>query len=173
MARRRPPEDPGSHEPPVDPWSHERPVRDVRPTVVRDRGLRRFRTAGLTIVVVALAVVAIVYGGVLQRSSSRRVTVVRASIGPDVLIGPDALAAAFREALRCQTLTFAVGDPQYFRAQPNHTGACRQYSPGHAVIYREVRREFRAVLDAADYVCPVSALPTIVQKELRLCPADG
>jgi hypothetical protein len=143
------------------------------PDRLDDRAMN-WRAAAATIVALALAVVAVLYGGVLQREPSRshhQVTVV-ARIGPNVLIGPDALAAAFRAGLRCQTLTFARGDPRYFRAQPDHTGACRWSSPGQPIVYREVGREFRPVLDAADYACPVRDLPVIVQRELSLCPRD-
>jgi hypothetical protein len=136
---------------------------------------RRFRIAAITALALALAVAAVVYGGVLQRARSPihgRVTVA-GSIGPDVLIGPDALAAAFRESMRCQTLTFASGYSSYFRATPDRTGDCRQYSPGRPVIYREVGREFRVVLDGTDYSCPVRLLPAVVQTDLGVCPRDG
>lgn len=137
-------------------------------------GFARYRTAAVWIVALALAVVAILYGGVLDRSPSRgKLNVVSVNVGADVLVGPDALAAAFREALRCQTLTFAANDPQYFRAQPDRTGACREYSPDHVVIYREIGREFRIVLDAPGYSCPVASLPAIVQSELGICRPDG
>ena len=137
-------------------------------------GFARYRTAAVWIVALALAAVAILYGGVLDRAPSRaKHRVVPVNVGADVLVGPDALAAAFREALRCQTLTFAANDPEYFRAQPDRTGACRQYSPDHVVIYHEIDREFRIVLDAPNYSCPVVSLPAIVQSELGICPADG
>ncbi len=168
MARRRPL---------ADPASIEHPVRDVELTVLSDADApaRRFRIAAVTALALALAVVAVVYGGVLQRAPSRfhgRVTVA-ASIGPNVLIGPDALAAAFRESMRCQTLTFASGDSSYFRATPDRTGDCRQYGPGRPVIYREVGREFRLVLGSTDYSCPVRSLPVVVQTDLGVCPRDG
>jgi hypothetical protein len=148
----------------------------VQLTVVSDADMTggRYRMAGVTIVALALAVVAVLYGGVLQRtpSNGRSPVTVSANIGPDVLVGPDAVAASFRESLRCQTLTYAAGDRAYFRAQPNRSGDCRQSSPGRPVIYREVGREFRAVLDASDYSCPVRSLPVIVQQQLGLCPRD-
>ena len=137
-------------------------------------GLARYRTAAVRIVGLALGAVAILYGGVLEKTPSQtreRVTVV-ATIGPNVQIGPDALAAAFREGLRCQTLAFASRDPSYFRAQPDHSGDCRGHGPGQAVVYHEVDREFRVVLDIAAYSCPVRGMPTLVQRELGLCPRD-
>jgi len=147
----------------------------VELTVVSDPDVsRRHRITGVRIVALALAAVAVLYGGVLQRthSNGHSPVTVSANIGPDVLVGPDPVAAWFRGSLRCQTLTFAAGDRAYFRAQPDRSGDCRQSSPGHPVIYREVGREFRAVLDARDYSCPVRSLPVIVQQQLGLCPRD-
>lgn len=168
MARRRPP---------AGPASLEHPVRDVELTVSSDADApaRRFRIAAVTALALALAVLAVVFGGVLQRAPSRSHGrgSVAVSIGPNVLIGPDALAAAFRESMRCQTLTFASGDSSYLRATPDRTGDCRQHSPGRPIIYREVGREFRVVLDSTDYSCPVRSLPAVVQTDLGVCPRDG
>lgn len=135
----------------------------------------RYQTVAVWIAAFALALVAIRYGGVLQRSRSpihQQVAVVP-TIGRDVLVGPDAVAAAFRGGLRCQRLTFAPRDPEYFRAQPDRSRNCSGYGPDSATIYREVGREFRVVLDTADYECPARGVPSIVQRELRLCPRDG
>jgi hypothetical protein len=169
MARDRPPERDSPGDPP----------RDAEVTVQWDADPARHSRRGTAVVAVAviLGVAAVLYGGVLQRyrrAPPPPAAFIRSpTIGPDVLIGPDALAAAFREALRCHTLTYAASDPEYFRAQPARTGACRQYGAASAVIYRQVNREFRLVLDTADYVCPVRGLPPEVQVELGLCPKSG
>ncbi len=165
-----------AHQLPPDPDSPEDLPRDVEVTVQWDADVprRRRRGAGLVTAAVILGVGAVVYGGVRQRdhrSPTPTVAFIRSSgIGPDVLIGPDALAAAFKESLRCHTFTYAASNPEYFRAQPVRTGACQQYGVASTVIYREVDREFRLVLDTAHYSCPVQQLPHAVQVELGVCP---
>jgi hypothetical protein len=166
----------GRHGPPDQQGSPEEPPREVQLTVVSDAhaSTRRYRRAGVTVVLLALAVAAVLYGGPLQRyhrpESSKADEVQPPNIRTNVLIGLDALAAEFRAALRCHTLTFAASDPAYVRAQPARTGACRQYGAAPTSIYREVNREFRLVLDTAAYSCPVRSLPRVVQAELHLCP---
>jgi hypothetical protein len=153
------------------------PPRDVEVTwEVQRRPLLTIRVGATAIVLLVLAA-ALRYGGVLQHYHRPRPSdaalLAPLNVAPKVGIGPDALAAAFHQSLRCQTLRFAASDPSYFRADPDNSGSCRQYDAAPGAIYRQVQREFRIVLDTSDYSCPVRSLPAAVQAELGVCPRNG
>jgi hypothetical protein len=187
MARARPPERPTKGERPTAgerPTVGDRPVEpepEVRVIAVWTDGPSRGRPgprwrwaaiAALTLVVVALVITAVGRTSHPHRSRHRPAvgaTVVSAS-PVAAIIGTDALAAAFRGALRCLRLRYVTSDPAFVQAVPDRSGRCRGNPTPATVIYRMVGRELRPVLDTAAYACPVRALPPQVQADLRLCP---
>ncbi len=124
----------------------------------------------------AFLVAAVVFGGVLQSGvATRRPQATLPTVGAVApgIAGPDELAAAFRGAFRCMSLTFAARDPAYFRARPDDTSRCARFRGEETAIYRQVNREFRLVLDTTRYSCPVRSLPAAVQAVLGVCPRSG
>lgn len=84
--------------------------------------------------------------------------------------GLDPIAAAYRHPLRCLTFTVSAADPAYARAQLDRAGRCALYTGWVPTIFRRVDGGWRAVLEEADYSCPVASLPAVVQAQLGVCP---
>jgi hypothetical protein len=83
---------------------------------------------------------------------------------------PAAVAAAYRFPLRCLAVTFSAADPAYARVRLARARSCGRYGGWATVIFRHGRNGWRAVLQSADYLCPVRSLPAIVQAQLHVCP---
>jgi len=174
MARAGPPERPA--EPGTGPEVRVIAVWTDGPSRVPSRPRRRWAAiAALTLVVAALVIA--VDGGTsdTHRSRLRRpVGGTAVSASPvATIIGTDALAAAFRGALRCLRLSYVTSDPAYVQAVPDRSGRCEGNPAPATVIYRMIGRELRPVLDTADYACPVRELPPPVEVALRLCPGEN
>jgi hypothetical protein len=80
------------------------------------------------------------------------------------------VASAYHLPLRCLTVTFSAGDVAYARVRLARASTCGRYGGPATVIFRHDRRGWRAVLDSADYLCPVRSLPAVVAAQLHVCP---
>ncbi len=84
--------------------------------------------------------------------------------------GPAGVAAAYGYPPRCLSVTIAPGDPSYARADYNRVSACGRYDGTVTAIFHRVGGEWRPVLDATGYSCPIPSLPRAVTSELDVCP---
>jgi hypothetical protein len=84
--------------------------------------------------------------------------------------GPAGVAAAYGYPLRCLTVTIASADRSYARADYNRVSACGRYDGTATAIFRRVTGEWRPVLDATGYSCPIASLSRAVATELAVCP---
>jgi hypothetical protein len=84
--------------------------------------------------------------------------------------GAAGVAAAYGYPPRCLSVTIAAADPAYARADYNRVSACGRYDGTVTAIFHRVDGEWRAVLDATGYSCPIPSLPRAVLSELDVCP---
>jgi hypothetical protein len=84
--------------------------------------------------------------------------------------GSAGVAAAYGYPLRCLTVTIASADRSYARADYNRVSACGRYDGTATAIFRRVDGEWRPVLDATGYSCPIASLSRAVAAELAVCP---
>jgi len=84
--------------------------------------------------------------------------------------GPAGVAAAYGYPLRCLTVTIAPANRSYARADYNRVSACGRYDGTVTAIFHRVDREWRPVLDATGYSCPIASLSRAVATELAVCP---
>ena len=84
--------------------------------------------------------------------------------------GPAGVAAAYGYPLRCLTVTIAPGNRSYARADYNRVSACGRYDGTVTAIFHRLAGEWRPVLDATGYSCPIAVLPRAVATELDVCP---
>jgi hypothetical protein len=84
--------------------------------------------------------------------------------------GPAGVAAAYGYPLPCLSVTIAPSDRAYARADYNRASACGRYDGTVTAIFHRVDGEWRIVLDATGYSCPIAALSRAVATELDVCP---
>ncbi len=84
--------------------------------------------------------------------------------------GPAGVAAAYGYPLRCLSVTIASANRAYARADYNRVSACGRYDGTVTAIFHRVGGEWRPVLDATGYSCPVASLSRAVATELDVCP---
>jgi hypothetical protein len=84
--------------------------------------------------------------------------------------GAAGVAAAYGYPPRCLSVTIAAADPAYARADYNRVSACGRYDGTVTAIFHRVDGEWRPVLDATGYSCPIASLPRAVINELDVCP---
>jgi hypothetical protein len=84
--------------------------------------------------------------------------------------GPLGVAAAYGYPLRCLSITIAPGHRSYARADYNRVSACGRYDGTVTAIFHRVDGEWRPVLDATGYACPIASLSRAVAAELDVCP---
>ncbi len=84
--------------------------------------------------------------------------------------GPAGVAAAYGYPLRCLSVTIASDNRSYARADYNRVSACGRYDGTVTAIFHRVGGEWRPVLDATGYSCPVASLSRAVATELDVCP---
>jgi hypothetical protein len=84
--------------------------------------------------------------------------------------GPAGVAAAYGYPPRCLSVTIAPADPSYARADYNRVSACGRYDGTVTAIFHRVDGEWRPVLDAIGYSCPIASLSRAVASELAVCP---
>lgn len=84
--------------------------------------------------------------------------------------GPAGVAAAYGYPIRCLSVTIAPADPSYARADYNRVSACGRYDGTVTAIFHRVDGEWRPVLDATGYSCPIASLSRAVASELDVCP---
>ncbi|HEX4009907.1 MAG TPA: hypothetical protein VHX62_07855 [Solirubrobacteraceae bacterium] len=82
--------------------------------------------------------------------------------------GSAGVAAAYGFPLRCLTITIPPGHPAYARADFNHT-ECGRFDGYVTAIFHRVGGDWRPVLEALGYACPVAGLPAPVQADLSVC----
>jgi hypothetical protein len=99
------------------------------------------------------------------QTPSRRAS--RAAAGDS---GPVGVAAAYGYPLRCLSVTIAPGHRSYARADYNRVSACGRYDGTVTAIFHRVAGEWRPVLDATGYSCPIASLSRAVAAELDVCP---
>ena len=84
--------------------------------------------------------------------------------------GAAGVAAAYGYPSRCLSVTIAPADPSYARADYNRVSACGRYDGTVTAVFHRVDGEWRPVLDATGYSCPIASLPRAVMSELDVCP---
>jgi hypothetical protein len=82
--------------------------------------------------------------------------------------GSPGVAAAYGFPLRCLTITIPPQHPAYARADFNHT-ECGRFDGYVTAIFHRVDGDWRPVLEALGYACPVAGLPAAVQADLSVC----
>lgn len=138
---------------------------EARPSAARivhpGRPARR-RTLGALALALAIAVLPAVWPG--DRSARQETVNALAR-----QIGPSGVAAAFGYPPACLSVTILAGTPTYARADFNHLSRCGRYAGYATAIFHYVAGEWRLVLDAIQYPCPLDWLPTTVQSGLDVC----
>jgi hypothetical protein len=86
------------------------------------------------------------------------------------LPGPAGVAAAYGYPLRCLSVTIASGNRSYARADYNRVSACGRYDGTVTAVFHRVNGEWRPVLDATGYSCPIASMTRAVAAELDVCP---
>lgn len=84
--------------------------------------------------------------------------------------GPAGVAAAYGYPLPCLSVTIAPGHRSYARADYNRVSACGRYDGTVTAIFHRVDGEWRPVLDATGYACPIASMSRAVAAELDVCP---
>lgn len=84
--------------------------------------------------------------------------------------GAAGVASAYGYPPRCLSVTIAPADPSYARADYNRVSACGRYDGTVTAIFHRVDGEWRPVLDATGYACPIASLSRAVASELAVCP---
>lgn len=84
--------------------------------------------------------------------------------------GVTGVAAAYGYPSSCLSVTFSTLDRAFARADFDHASQCGRYTGYSTAIFQRRNQEWRPVLEALGYRCPVARIPPGVQRELGVCP---
>jgi hypothetical protein len=83
--------------------------------------------------------------------------------------GAAGVAAAYSYPLRCLSISIAVHDPRFARADFDRRVPCGRYAGYPTAVFHRLDGAWVPVLDAVSYSCPVRSIPTAVQADLGIC----
>ena len=86
-------------------------------------------------------------------------------------VGPASVAAVYGDPLGCLRVTIAPADPSYARVVYNRVSACRRNDGTITAIYHRVDGDWRPVLDAKAYACPIASRSRALASEPGVCPS--
>jgi hypothetical protein len=153
------------------------PPSDVQITIVPDAAARALRqrvthtqiatrTRAIAGLVLILAATGAILVGALGGGRNGAIR----STGPQASDrGSPELAAAYGYPPRCLSVTISANDPTFARADFDRNSHCGRYDGYATAIFHRVNGEWRPVLDAIGYSCPVASLPSRVQVDLGVC----
>jgi hypothetical protein len=133
---------------------------------IREIAFRRHR-----VVIAVLVLVASAIGAVVSEVPANETSGARRSVNAGARErGAAGVAAAYGHPLRCLSITVALHDSAYARADFSRAASCGRYGGYATAIFHWVDGGWRPVLDSLHYGCPAADVPRAVQAELGVCP---
>jgi hypothetical protein len=141
---------------------HDRDGRSFAMRIVGNRGAARRRVIAALALVVVISTAGAVW---LTNRDTRQSSVNVVAREPR----PTQVPAAYGHAPSCLSFTILTSDRTYTRTDSSHRTRCGSYTAYPTAIIQYVSGEWRPVLDAIAYVCPMASLPAGARTQLDVC----